>query len=512
MEMRPRLGLSTNDQDTAVRGRRRATRPVLVAAALAGAAALAPEQASACGACYASNNESTVVNDHRMALSISKQRTILWDQIQYSGNPKEFAYVLPAKPGTKLEASTDAWFNALDVSTRPLIMPPPTPPYSGGGGGEGDDSCGGCSSMDEASAFSAGGGADAPAEKVEVIDQAAVGPYDTVTVRSTDPEALQKWLVDHGYAVPPISAPIIATYVQSGFDFIALRLHPGQNERQIEPIRIVSPGVDPNLPLRLMRIGAGPKVGITLYVLAEGRYRPANFPEGKIDFGKLIWDYAQSRSNYQELVLAAMATENGRAVVTEYAQQPSFSDTAATPIPGPGGNMTGNPPLRAAFTQACAASPPVPQAPLDDGTATDDDAGAAADAAAETGAADAGADADAGGSDGETAGDAGYAPEGGRPRVEAKCDDLDVAIEGLAIQDVWLARIRFNLPNAALDDELRLEPAPQERVENVHQTTAPGTITTASVAPHRARRRHGTYALVGLTAFVVSRLVRRRRS
>src|SRR5688572_11699649 len=81
-----------------------------------------PREAEACGACYSGASESTVVNDHNMALAISKQQTILWDQIQYQGNPREFAYVIPAKPGTRLEPSNDSWFQALDASTRPIIM------------------------------------------------------------------------------------------------------------------------------------------------------------------------------------------------------------------------------------------------------------------------------------------------------------------------------------------------------------------------------------------------------
>src|SRR5688500_777987 len=82
------------------------------------ACALAPKDAEACGACYTSATESTVVNDHKMALKITNQQTVLWDQITYTGNPKEFAYVVPARPGTKLEASNDGFFVALDLTTR----------------------------------------------------------------------------------------------------------------------------------------------------------------------------------------------------------------------------------------------------------------------------------------------------------------------------------------------------------------------------------------------------------
>src|SRR5262252_6217171 len=83
----------------------------------------------------------TVVTGHRMAFSISTTQSVLWDQIQYSGNPKEFAWVLPVKPGTQVQLSTDAWLAALDANTATIIEPPPFPTcYSkstGGGFGGG---------------------------------------------------------------------------------------------------------------------------------------------------------------------------------------------------------------------------------------------------------------------------------------------------------------------------------------------------------------------------------------
>src|SRR4051794_17520881 len=97
------------------------TRGTLMIGALGIAAALAGDGGSAHGggACFASSSESTIVNDPRMAPSISKEHTILWDSISYSGNPQEFAYGLPARPGTRLEPSKEAWFASLDASTRP---------------------------------------------------------------------------------------------------------------------------------------------------------------------------------------------------------------------------------------------------------------------------------------------------------------------------------------------------------------------------------------------------------
>ncbi|MDP9001382.1 MAG: DUF2330 domain-containing protein, partial [Myxococcota bacterium] len=86
--------------------------------------AVREQPARACGGCFnirSAGTETSVVTDHRMAFSVSTQQTVLWDQIQYSGNPAEFAWVLPVRAGAVVQLSNDEWFAALDAMTRPVI-------------------------------------------------------------------------------------------------------------------------------------------------------------------------------------------------------------------------------------------------------------------------------------------------------------------------------------------------------------------------------------------------------
>ncbi len=80
--------------------------------------------ARACGGCFSRPTENTIVTDHRMAFSVSTQQTVLWDQIQYNGNPKDFSWVLPVRAGAVVQLSHDEWFEALDALTRPVITGP----------------------------------------------------------------------------------------------------------------------------------------------------------------------------------------------------------------------------------------------------------------------------------------------------------------------------------------------------------------------------------------------------
>ena len=490
--------------------------------------------ATACGACFASSSESTIVSDHRMALSISKEHTILWDQISYAGNPQEFAYVIPARPGTRLEPSKEAWFASLDASTRPIIMSPQRAGgggggYRGGGGGGGSSSgydvdgnskgSGGCCSSttlasayesaagsgsvsDASAAYGSGGNSapETPREPVTIVDQAVVGPYETVTLRANEPGALQKWLVANGYEIPEIAGPIIESYVAEQFDFIALRLRPGKDVRAMEPIRIVSPGADPSLPLRLMQIGVGAKVGITLWVVTEGRYHTENFPDAAVDFTKLIWDQGQARSNYQELSQAAMAAGDGRGFLTEYADRPSLTATGQGITAG----MLSNPGLADVYAGTCLVDPS--QAPWQE-----KEAGASLDAG-DAGELD--ASAEDGGDAGDPANAATTATPPPPPWTPKQCDDLDIALTGLHRPDVWITRLRANLPRAALAATLKLEPtAKQERFDNVHYAQSVGSFTPGPlrVAQVGLTAQHGTYAVTFFTALVVSRLLRRKK-
>jgi hypothetical protein len=506
--------------------------------------------ATACGACYANQSESTIVNDHRMALSVSPNVTVLWDQIAYSGNPTEFAYVIPARRGTRLEVSNDAWFAALDASTRPIIMAPQSGYYPGGspggtsssggtrrpstgettgrfGTGRGSDAWGCCSTTTTEAAggmvaesgpqwgskdAGAAVNGEAPPEEVQadpvqILSQEVVGPYETVILRSEDPEALFEWLVGNDFSIPETSKPIVEDYVKAGLDFIAMRMRPSptQQARAMEPIRIVAPGADPTLPLRMMRIGSGANLGITLFVIGESPYRAKTFPNVTVDESKIVWDYSQNRSNYIQLSFETMTAGDSRGWLTEYSQQPVLYPTGTLGQTG----MIGNPGLADAYDATCPANlkfvAPDASVTFDSGKPpSDGGADGQSDAETDAGAIDAGSS-DAGAAD---AGPPPPPPLPPRPRTK-QCDDLELALEGLTPQDVWVTRMRAFLPNAAMDATLELEPYSSNGfVDNVHYAATYGTVALR-IAPSRSTR--GTWAVIILSMLALRGIVRRSR-
>ena len=272
---------------------------------LLAAPAFVTTDAHACGGCIVSQTETTQVTGHRMILSVSKDRTTLWDQITYSGAPESFAWVLPIKGTVDVGLSSDAMFSALEQATAVTIsspnincLPPDCAfgPPNAGSGGEGGSGIGG---------------------GVVIIAEEVVGPYATVQLSSQDPSALKNWLLDNGYNLPADVSPVVDAYVNEGFNFLALKLIPGAGINSMRPVRVTSAGAAPVLPLRMVAAGTGQTTPITLWVMGEGRYEPSNFDSFTIDASKLVWDWDASSSNYASVKQAGFAATGGKSWLVE---------------------------------------------------------------------------------------------------------------------------------------------------------------------------------------------------
>ncbi len=272
-------------------------------------ATLAPDLAHACGGCFAPPQAVQVVTDHRMVLSISAQRTTLWDQFGYTGRPEDFSWILPIRytERTNISLASNDFMTAADTLTAPLLQPPtpPRPPFCG------DQSP------------SAGGVADSGASAdagVVVLREEVVGPYAVSILRGTDPMAIRTWLRDNGYAVPTAIEPVIDFYTGLNMDYIALRLRPGEGIDRMSPVRVTLEGNVPRLPLRMIAAGVADKVGLSLIVLANSRMEAMNFPNGELSDNDFVWDWNQSNNPTRDYLNAFERLNNangGRVWLTE---------------------------------------------------------------------------------------------------------------------------------------------------------------------------------------------------
>lgn len=445
-----------------------ASRTILAAGVVTGALAIS-DDASACGGCFVPPASTTVVSGHRMALSISTTQSVLWDQIQYAGDPSDFAWVLPVKPGARIESSTAAFFEVLEAATKRSVAPAPVNcPSSGGGFG-----CGQAVPLAAAGDSNGTGGGN----PVTVVHQGTVGPYDTVTLETKTPGALNQWLSTHNYNVDPSSQPIIDAYVAEGFDFIALRLQPGQGTSSMTPVRVVQPGASPALPLRMVSIGTGAEVPVVLYVIGEGRWTTQNYPEAKLETSLLSFDFENRTSNYEKLRKEALAQNGGRSWLTSFALQGTLTNTLDISDPSGFGGDFGKTFLDTYLDQALSngeiQSKCVPVKGVIPNNAT---------------------------------GIVENPCPPGEPYSSPNCkqvavsnvdsrslgcpgvDDVAVALTGMHPVDTWVTRLEANLPHAALDTDLILQAAAKQ--DSVYPTVQ------AAVAIHPDKACNGAMVVL----------------
>ena len=375
-----------------------------------GATVVAEGRAEACGGCFVPAEDATVVTDHRMILSVGNDESTLYDQIRYQGLPTEFAWVLPISGEATVGLSADTLFSTIGGFTQTTVVAPPQncPPRPSC---EGDDETSYTSGQDSASASpapNAGG--------VTVTKEENVGPYATVQLQSTDAEALNKWLADNKFTVPADVKPVIAQYVKENFNFLALKLRPGANVQAMRPVRVTTKGPNVVLPLRMVAAGTGPIVGITLWVVGQGRYEPTNFPTFSVKADELLWDWTKSESNFKALRAERAAAGNNRSWEIESAFRLPVSQIT---LPLENGGRFGN-----------------------------------------------------GGSGDYTAIPA-SGTDPGKTVEEVRKEDLDVLFGGASRpSDVFVTRIRTDIAHAALSEDLLLQaPVDQAVFSNIRQVT-----------------------------------------
>jgi hypothetical protein len=259
----------------------------------------------------------TEVRSHRVALAVSPDRTVLWDELTFSGAPTEFLWLFPVKGSTTFEIANPAWFDTLEAVTRPRVGPlhPECVSVDSGGG----CSCAGAQPepLDSSTTYTP--------SSVQVLRTNTVGPYRMNLLRSNEPGALAAYVAEGGYVIPPGFESTLESYLAEGYDFLAASVRPTAGVADMKPIRVVTQGGTPVLPLRMLAAGAAPLVNVDLFVIAEGRQSLPELTEVFLERGALTWDAALAASNFELLESNALARYDGFGFFTAFASGDPFA-------------------------------------------------------------------------------------------------------------------------------------------------------------------------------------------
>lgn len=270
-----------------------------------------PDTAQACGGFFCSQmpvDQSAEV----IVFTVNPDRTVtMVVQIAYQGSAPEFAWILPLAEVPDVESLAtfpQLALSALNANTGPQFQFPNDPDCWGGL--EFDASANGVP------------GSRADGGEVIVHIDTVVGPYGVAVVESTDPEALIRWLREHGFRVTSPMEPYIRQYTDSGLKFLALRLTNEATAADIQPFRLTLPGDVPGIPLRMTALAAEPEMGILVFIFGDRRYGPANWPEVFVDDADIVWrpNTWPLQTNWSALVAGAVDEAGGQGFLTELAE------------------------------------------------------------------------------------------------------------------------------------------------------------------------------------------------
>jgi hypothetical protein len=116
-------------------------------------------------------------------------------------------------------------------------------------------------------------------QTVSILDRKLVGIFEITTVASRDPNALQAWLRDNGFAVPTNTDPVIASYVKDGWVFVAAKVRrdtAGLETSTPHPLSFTFKTDKPVYPMRLTGVDNGP-LEVELYVFGPARANASHF-------------------------------------------------------------------------------------------------------------------------------------------------------------------------------------------------------------------------------------------
>jgi hypothetical protein len=110
-----------------------------------------------------------------------------------------------------------------------------------------------------------------------------------------------------------------------------VQLLPNAGVQAMTPLRVVTPGGDGILPLRMVQAGTGERVAIVLYVIGEELFGMPDLHEEAVPRGDVVWDFGTSTTNYGELRRQALARNLGFSYLTTFADRGFFAKQYASP-------------------------------------------------------------------------------------------------------------------------------------------------------------------------------------
>jgi len=285
--------------------------------AIVGLALLLAGDAGAVGGVIGPAGESLTVAEARYAVAISPAETTRWASIKLQNFPGAMAWLVPIRPGARVDEVSDAWFEALELATAPRIVP---------------TSC----------------GATSVAAATEIVGL----PNRVTTERSLESTvidvvpALRAFASARGLELAPELEHRFEDLHERGF-LLAAFLYAGPASGGFTRTIRVTDDSFPVVPL-FMTLGVNTPVRVTAFLIGAARARLGRGPEIEINPASVTFP-SKGASDYEKVRTAQLLSAGGESWIIEASER----DLLLTGARRPGG-IEVTPPIAPTYDQRAA--------------------------------------------------------------------------------------------------------------------------------------------------------------
>jgi hypothetical protein len=238
----------------------RLVRIVVSALLLAVVLVLVPRPAAACACGAVISNSSAAVSGETALVSWDGTTESIDMVLKLKGSAVDAGWIMPTPQGTAVSLGDRSVFPKLATATAPRVEKRYVwLPSFGAGNAAG---------ADRAMPGTGAGGVQ--------VSVSQVGPFTVSTLSSTDPDAVNTWLSDHGYPTRPELTDTFGVYLANGWAIQAVKLTSpgGQLAGDLDPLRMTFSASTPVYPILLSKHARDTQI-VTLYLVSAHRLEVA---------------------------------------------------------------------------------------------------------------------------------------------------------------------------------------------------------------------------------------------
>jgi hypothetical protein len=305
---------------------------LLVAASLALSTSAAH---SFCGFYVARGDAKLYNHASQVVLARDGDRTVMTMMSDFSGDPKEFAVVIPVPvvlEKSQVHIGDSTIVAHLDAFSAPRLVEyfDPSPCRQ--------------EAAKSVSALSFRGGRanevayqfDGVSVGVRIEARYTVGEYDILILSAKESGGLALWLTANGYRIPDAARPVLAAYIKQGMKFFVAKVNLKEQQKlgfqSLRPIAVAYESPKFMLPIRLgMANATGPQDLIVLALTRSGRVECVNYRTVKVATDQNVPEYVKDKFEpFYRAAFDQQAQKEGAVVFTEYAWDMGWCDPCAS--------------------------------------------------------------------------------------------------------------------------------------------------------------------------------------